>query len=112
MVSGSKEFTRDGVRRLLASKTGSESSHGLYQLRVTRNGVAYIEHDAWRVPRSVWENHALLFPRWRSSYVGDDAANDDEWVTYVYNRLKLCWNECLEYGPHKLPDAFHANCMP
>jgi hypothetical protein len=103
------EFTKDGVRRLLASKTGKESSRGLYQLRVTKDGIAYIEHDDGEYQKDVWENHALVFSWWRSSYVGNDAANDNEWVTYVYNTLTFWWNECLEFGPHRLPDAFYAS---
>ncbi len=103
------EFSKDGVRRLLASKTGSESDHELYQLRVTKGGIAYIEHKFWTDSEAVWDNHALVFSWWRSSYVGKDAADDDAWVTYVYDKLKFWWNECLEFGPHKLPDAFYAS---
>ncbi len=106
------EFTKDGVRRLLASKTGSESSHGLYQLRVTKDGIAYIEHNVFRTAQSDWQNHAILFEKWNRSYVGKGAATDDEWVSDVYEMLKRWWDECLEYGPKKLPDAFYADYMP
>lgn len=108
----SSEFTKDGVRRLLASKTGSESSHGLYQLRVTRDGIAYIEHNAFRTSQSEWQSHCVMFEKWNRSYVGKDAASDDEWVTQVHKMLKSWWNECLEFGPHRLPEAFYADYTP
>ena len=44
------EFTIDGVRKLLTSKTGSESSQGRYRLQVTRDGTAYINHNAGSPP--------------------------------------------------------------
>lgn len=106
------EFTMDGVRELLASKTGVKSSRGLYRLQVTKSGIAYIDHNAWRLSKEDWQAHAILFEPWNSTYVVKDAANDDEWVTEVYEMLKAWWSEYLEYGPGRLPDAFYADSMP
>jgi hypothetical protein len=66
-LSDPNEFTKEGVRRLLASKTGSEPADrfpGIYQLRVTKNGTAYIK-DNWHHPTdSDEQNHAILFETW------------------------------------------------
>jgi hypothetical protein len=110
-----KEFTTDGVRRLLASKTGSESLdefHGRYQLRITNDGIAYIKHN-WQFPTdSDLQNHAVLFETWHRSYVGQDAANDDKWVNEVYNMLKYWRGQCVKDRPHRLGDAFYADNTP
>ncbi len=106
------EFTMDGVRKLLASTTGVKSSRGLYRLQVTKEGVAYINHNAWSPTKEDWQSHAILFEFWNKSWVGKDAAHDDKWVTEVYIMLKAWWAECLEYGPYRLPDAFYADSMP
>jgi hypothetical protein len=108
-------FTIDGVRRLLASKTGLESLeefHGRYQLRITNDGIAYIKHN-WQFPTdSDLQNHAVLFETWHRSYVGQDAANDDKWVNEVYNMLKYWQGQCVKDGPHRLGDAFYADYTP
>ncbi len=106
------EFTKDGVRKLVASKEGDKSERGRYRLKVTKSGTAYIDPNAWSPTKEEWQAHAILFENWNRSYVGKDAANDDEWVTEVYEMLKAWWSECLEYGPHKMPDAFYADSMP
>jgi hypothetical protein len=106
------DFTIDGVRRLLASKTGSEPADEypwIYQLRITRNGIAYIKHN-WQPPtESDVQNHAVLFGTWNSSYVGQDAANDGEWVNRVYKMLKGWWERCVQIGPHRLGGAFYVD---
>ena len=114
------EFTIDGVRRLLASKTGLESDGsvpgsypgGRYRLWVTKNGIAYIEDNAGFPTDIALQNHAIRFESWHRTDVGQDAANDDEWVYRVYEMLKRWWNRCLECGPHKLGGAFYADYMP
>ncbi len=106
------EFTKNGVRMLIASKTGVESDRGLYRLKVTKDGTAYIDHNAWSPTKEERQDHAILFENWNRSYVGEDAANDDVWVTEVYEMLKAWWSECLDYGPQRLSDAFYADSMP
>jgi hypothetical protein len=109
------EFTIDGVRRLLASKTGSEPADeypGIYQLRVTKNGIAYIKHN-WQPPTdSDEQNHAVLFETWHRSYVGKDAANTDWWVNHVYNMLKRWWDRYSRDGSSRLGDAIYADYLP
>ncbi len=65
-----------------------------------------------RTAKSDWDSHAILFEKWNRSYVGEDAANDGEWVSEVYEMLKAWWAICLEDGPYRLPDAFYADSMP
>jgi hypothetical protein len=113
------EFTIEGVRRLLASKTGLESDGsvpgsylGYYRLWVTKNGEAYIEDNPGYPTDIALQNHAIRFESWHRSYVGADAANDDEWVNRVYKLLKRWWERCLEVGPHRMGEAFYADYMP
>ncbi len=114
-LSDPHEFTIDGVRRLLASKTGSEPADeypGIYQLRVTKNGTAHIKHN-WQPPTdSDEQNHAILFETWNRSYVGKDAADDDKWVNEVYQMLERWWERCVKDGPHRLGDAIYADYTP
>jgi hypothetical protein len=114
-----KEFTKDGVRRLLASKTGLESDGsvpgsylGYYRLWVTKNGIAYIEDNPGYPTDIALQNHAIRFESWHRSWVGKDAANDDEWVNRVYKLLKRWWDRCEKDRPHRLGDAFYADYMP
>jgi hypothetical protein len=114
-LSDPNEFTIDGVRRLLASKTGSESLeeyHGRYQLRITNDGIAYIKHN-WQFPTdSDLQNHAVLFETWHRSYVGQDAANDDEWVNEVFLMLMRWWDMYSRDGSLRLGDAIYADYLP
>ena len=109
------DFTIDGVRRLLASKTGSEPANeypGIYQLRITKDSIAYIK-DNWHPPTdSDEQNLAIRFETWDRTYVGKDAANDDKWVNSVYLMLKRWWERCVKDGPHRLGDAFYADYTP
>jgi hypothetical protein len=109
------EFTIRGVHRLLASKTGSEPADhlpGTYQLRVTKNGIAYIK-DNWQPSTdSDWQNHAILFPAWGSRCVGADAARTAWWVNHVYQMLKRSWERCVKVEPHRMGEAFYADHKP
>jgi hypothetical protein len=118
-LSDPKEFTIDGVRRLLASKTGLESDGsvpgsylGYYRLWVTKNGKAYIEDNPGYPTDIDLQNHAIRFESWHRSYVGKDAANDDKWVNEVYNMLKYARGQCVKDGPHRLGEAFYADYTP
>jgi hypothetical protein len=114
------EFTIDGVRRLLASKTGLESDGsvpgsypgGRYRLWVTKNGIAYIEDNAGFPTDIALQNHAIQFESWHRTDVGQDAADDDEWVNEVYQMLERWWDRCEKDRPHRLGEAFYADYMP
>ena len=83
-----------------------------YQLRIAKDGIAYIKHN-WQFPTdSDEQNHAILFETWHRTDVGQDAANDDVWVNEVYNMLKCWWGQCVKDGPHRLGDAFYADYTP
>ena len=109
------EFTIRGVHRLLASKTGSELADeypGSYQLRVTKNGTAYIKASQYYPTYSEVLNHAVLFAPWLRTDVGQVVASNDEWVYEVYEMLKRWWWKCLKIGPHWLGGAYYADYMP
>ena len=110
-----KEFTIRGVHRLLASKTGLESDGsvpGSYQLRVTKNGIAYIKDNWQPTTDSDWQNHAILFPAWGSRCVGADAASTNWWVNHVYLMLKRWWDIYSRDGSLRLGDAIYADYLP
>ena len=85
-LNNPKEFTLDGVRKLIASKDDSQNR----QLRVTKDGKAFISD---KVAAEDIENLAFRLETWGAgnSNVGDMAAKDDEWVKKVYNCLKENW---------------------
>lgn len=76
-LNNTENLTEDGVRKLLASK--GDSGAFSFQLRVTKEGVAYIAEDDVFVSDEVSRAHSLVFESWNRSYVGIDAAKDDEW---------------------------------
>lgn len=103
------DFTKDGVRRLIASKTGNEEGRNLYQVRVTKNGIAYLVQKTSNTLPEDWESHAIMFENWNSSYVGKDAARDEGWVSKVYNMLSRWWDEYSEQDPKGQRGAFYAD---
>jgi hypothetical protein len=115
-----KEFTIDGVRRLLASKTGLESdgsvpgsySGGRYRLWVTKNGIAYIEDNAGFPTDIALRTHAIYYESWHRTDVGQDAANDDKWVNDVYLMLERWWDIYSRDGSLRLGDAIYADYLP
>jgi hemin uptake protein HemP len=119
-LSDPNEFTIEGVRRLLASKTGLESdgsvpgsySGGMYRLWVTKNGKAYIEDNAGYPTDIALQTHAILFESWHRCYVGQDAANTDWWVNHVYNMLERWWDIYSRDGSLRLGDAIFADYLP
>ena len=119
-LSDPNEFTIDGVRRLLASKTGLEFdgsvpgsySGGRYRLWVTKNGIAYIEDNAGFPTDIDLQNHAIRFESWHRSYVGKDAANDDKWVNSVYLMLRRWWDRYSRDDSRRLGDAIYADYLP
>jgi hypothetical protein len=114
------EFTIEGVRRLLASKTGLESDGsvpgsypgGRYRLWVTKYGIAYIEDNAGFPTDVDLQNHAIQFESWHRTDVGKDAANDDEWVNSVYLMLRRWWDGYSRDGSRRLGDAIYADYLP
>lgn len=113
------EFTKDGVRRLLASKTGLESDGsvpgsylGYYRLWVTKNGKAYIEDNPGDPTDIALQTHAIRFELLHRSYVGQDAANDDKWVNEEYLMLKRWWDIYSRDGSLRLGDAIYADYLP
>jgi hypothetical protein len=80
------QFTIDGVRKLIASKDDSQNR----QLRVSKDGKAFISEQ---VGGDDIEDLAFRFETWirGNGYSGTAAANDDKWVSRVYDALKKNW---------------------
>ncbi len=78
-------YTKEDIARLLAS--GDDSSHS--QLHVLSTGLAYISKDTdWND-----EGVSLRFETWIAGkrWVGPIAAENDAWVTKVFNALREHW---------------------
>lgn len=80
-------LTLEAVRQLLASASDDEHT----QLRVTKDGIAYLSSgvvggadiDGLRFRLETWAKG--------SGYVGRVAASDEVWVRQIYNALKDNW---------------------
>ncbi|MGX1174267.1 hypothetical protein [Pseudomonas sp. R151218B TE3479] len=80
-------LTVEAVRQLLASASDDEHT----QLRVTKDGIAYLSSgvvggadiDGLRFRLETWAKG--------SGYVGRVAASDEVWVMQIYNALKDNW---------------------
>lgn len=87
------EFTIDGVRRMIAS--GNDKTHT--QIRVTKNGVAFISTT---IGSEDTNDLAFRFETFSagSDQVGIAAAQDEKWVQKFYDLLKSNWpNPKSEY---------------
>lgn len=82
----SKEFTREDVAKLLASKDDSQHR----QLRVTKDGIAYLSDE---VGATNIDGLAFRFETWDAGngYSGLEASQDDSWVRKVFDDLKENW---------------------
>jgi hypothetical protein len=80
------DFTVANTGKLLASK--DDSKHR--QLRVTKNGIAYLSDDTG--PENV-EDLAFRLETWLAGndYVGIRASQDQAWVKRIYDALKKNW---------------------
>lgn len=79
-------LTLESVRALIASKDDSRNR----QLRVTRGGIAYLSDE---VGNQNTDNLAFRLETLMAGngYVGQGAAQDDEWVERIYRVLKNNW---------------------
>ncbi|OWT75440.1 MULTISPECIES: hypothetical protein [unclassified Achromobacter] len=79
------QFTKNRVRELIASH--EDGRH--WQLRVTRQGIAYISDVVGNVH---CDGLAFWFESWTGTgYVGPQAADDDEWVNSIHDALDWNW---------------------
>ncbi|SFO86262.1 hypothetical protein SAMN03159304_05344 [Pseudomonas sp. NFACC24-1] len=80
-------LTVEAVRQLLAS--ASDDDHT--QLRVTKDGIAYLSSGV--VGGVDIEGLRFRLETWAkgSGYVGRVAASDEVWVMQIYNALKDNW---------------------
>jgi hypothetical protein len=80
------QLTAASVARLIASRDDSQHR----QLRVTKDGVAYLSDVVGNIDT---EGLAFRLPTWvqGSGYVGIDAAQDPEWVASVLQDLRKNW---------------------
>jgi hypothetical protein len=86
-LNNPEDLTQAAVRELLASASDDEHT----QLRVTKEGIAYISSG---IVGGV-DIDGLLFrlETWSKSsgYVGIVAASDEVWVMQIFNALKENW---------------------
>lgn len=87
-LNNPENLTLAAVRQLLASASDDEHT----QLRVTRNGVAFIS-SAPAVGGVDIDGLLFRLETWAkgSGYVGNVAASDEVWVTQIFNALKQNW---------------------
>lgn len=90
------DFTLKDVAALLRSATDKEHT----QLRVSDKGIAYISNDV-----GVRNLSGVKFRlgTWAAGndYVGENAAQDNEWIEKIYRVLKNNWpNPSLDYIDH------------
>jgi len=80
-------LTVEAVRQLLASASDDEHT----QLRVTKDGIAYLSSGV--VGGVDIEGLRFRLETWAkgSGYVGRVAASDEVWVMQIYNALKDNW---------------------
>ncbi|WP_407310407.1 hypothetical protein [Pseudomonas sp. nanlin1] len=81
------QFTSEAVRQLIA--LGDSKVHN--QLRVTRQGLAYL--SAGVVGGTDIGNLSFRLETWAagSGYVGPEAALDAAWVEQIFNALRQHW---------------------
>lgn len=82
----SKDFNLEDVAKLLASKDDSQHR----QLRVTKDGIAYISDE---VGVNNIDGLAFRFETWNAGndYCGLKASQDASWVSQVFDDLKNNW---------------------
>jgi hypothetical protein len=80
------QMTRDNVARLIGSVLDTQH----WQLRVTKDGLAYLSAV---VGSEEIDGLAYRFETWcaGNNYVGFQAAHDEIWVGHVYEDLKANW---------------------
>lgn len=85
-LNNPEEFTRESVARLIGSVLDTQH----WQLRVTKDGIAYLSDV---VGKEEIQDLAFRFETWcrGNNYVGFQAAHDDVWVGHVYQDLKDNW---------------------
>ncbi len=81
-----EQFTRENVAHLIGSVLDTQN----WQLRVTKNGIAYLSNV---VGKEEIDGLAFRFETWSAgnNYVGFQAAHDKLWVDHVYQDLKENW---------------------
>lgn len=86
-LNNPEDLTQAAVRELLASASDDEHT----QLRVTREGIAYISSGT--VGGVNIDGLLFRLETWAkgSGYVGIVAASDEVWVMQIFNALKQNW---------------------
>lgn len=81
-----EQFTAENVAKLIGSKDDSEHR----QVRVTKEGIAYLSDVVGNI---AVEGLAFRLETWTygKGYVGQDAAQDEEWVETVLEQLREHW---------------------
>lgn len=80
------QFTLDNVKKLIASKDDSVPR----QLRVNSLGIASLSDEIGNINI---DGLAFRLETWLegNGYVGEEAANDDSWVSRIFKCLQKNW---------------------
>ena len=80
------QFTRESVAKLIGSVLDTQN----WQLRVTKQGIAYLSDVTGSQDI---DDLAFRFETWGegNNYVGFQAAHDATWVEHVFTDLKENW---------------------
>jgi hypothetical protein len=83
-----QDFTIDKLRQLIASRNDDQDR----QLRVSNDGIIYIEDDPHR--NGLTEAHCAL-NIWNEGegYLGHDAAQEDQFMNSIFKVLQNNWPE-------------------
>ncbi len=80
------QFTRENVAKLIGSVLDNQN----WQLRVTKQGIAYLSDV---VGSKDIDDLAFRMETWcvGNNYVGSQAAHDEAWVNQVFRDLRENW---------------------
>lgn len=80
------ELTLENVREFI--RAGDDSTHT--QIRVTEDGIAYLSKTVGSEGVEGLQFYLETYDP-GNGYVGEEAANDDEWVKEVFDTLRNSW---------------------
>jgi len=86
----------DDVRYMIKQASPRLDNCAVVQLGVSASGFASI------LPPDVWESQngvLAIFESWTSSYIGEEASLDDDWVMPIFRELSNLWEKSRSWTP-------------